>query len=57
MNYEEKKAALEAHYRPEAAKNRLAAWLETNPDMAPKVAKKEVKKAPKVEKPAEEAEE
>jgi len=46
MNYEEKKKELEAHFKPESAALRLAAWLEQNPDEAPKAkpAKKEQKK-------------
>ena len=46
MNYEEKKAELEARFKPASAALKLDAWLLDNPDMAPKTAKKE--KAEKV---------
>ena len=36
MNYEEKKAELEARYKPGSAAHRLEVWLGENPDMAPK---------------------
>ena len=41
MNYEEKKAELEASFKPASAAFKLEAWLLNNPDMAPKAAKKE----------------
>ena len=56
VTYEDMKAELEATYLPEAAAARLARWLEICPDKKPG-AKKAEKKAPKVEKPAEKAEE
>ena len=52
MNYEEKKKELEAHYKPEAVAIRLAAWLELNPDEAPKA--KPAKKEEKADKKADE---
>ena len=48
MNYEEKKAELEARYKPGSAAYRLELWLKDNPDMAPKP--KAAKKEKKVEK-------
>ena len=45
--YEEMKKIIEGSYNPDAAKIRLARWLEVNPDKAPKAkkaAKKEEKK-------------
>jgi len=45
--YEEMKKMIEETYTADAAKHRLARWLEVNPDKAPKakkVAKKEEKK-------------
>ena len=48
MNYEEKKAELEATYLPSAAAYRLEKWLELNPDKSPK-AKKTAKKESKKE--------
>ena len=53
MNYEEKKAELEARFKPASAAVKLAYWLEENPDEAPKPAKKAAKKV----EPVEEAEE
>ena len=53
MNYEEKKADLEAMFKPATAALKLEAWLLDNPDMAPKAAKKAAKKV----EPVEEAEE
>ena len=46
MDYNEKKAELEAKFKPASAVTRLALWLENNPDMAPKskAAPKEAKK-------------
>jgi len=41
MDYEKKKAELEARFKPVSAANKLEAWLLDNPDMAPKAAKKE----------------
>ncbi len=41
MNYDEKKADLEAMFKPATAALKLEAWLLDNPDMAPKPAKKE----------------
>ena len=40
MNYEEKKAELEARFKPASAALKLDAWLLDNPDMAPKAEKK-----------------
>jgi len=40
MDYEKKKAELEARFKPVSAANKLEAWLLDNPDMAPKAAKK-----------------
>ena len=57
MNYEEKKAELEATFKPASAALKLEAWLLDNPDMAPKqkkAEKKAEKKEEKVEKKAEE---
>ena len=54
MNYEEKKADLEAMFKPATAALKLEAWLLDNPDMAPKAQKKAEKKEEKVEKEAEE---
>ncbi len=41
MDYNEKKAELEASFKPASAALKLEAWLLDNPDMAPKAAKKE----------------
>tara|TARA_R110002167_G_scaffold365779_1_gene591409 strand:+ start:836 stop:994 length:159 start_codon:yes stop_codon:yes gene_type:complete len=41
MDYNEKKAELEAKFKPASAAMRLESWLLDNPDMAPKAAKKE----------------
>ena len=46
--YEEMKKIIEETYTADAAKHRLARWLEVNPDKAPK-AKKVAKKADKKE--------
>jgi len=54
--YNKIKAELEAQFKNPA--RYIAAWLEANPDLAPKAAAKKVEnKAPKEEKPAEKAEE
>ena len=51
MDYNEKKAELEAKFKPASAANRLELWLESNPNMAPKAkaAPKEAKKEAKKE--------
>ena len=41
MEYNDKKAELEARFKPASAAHKLEAWLLNNPDMAPKAAKKE----------------
>lgn len=48
MDYNEKKAELEARFKPVSAALKLDAWLLDNPDMAPKAEKKVEKKAEKV---------
>jgi|TARA_Y100000310_G_scaffold53978_1_gene49499 hypothetical protein len=53
MEYKDKKAELEARFKPASAAHKLEAWLLDNPDMAPKAAKKAAKKV----EPVEEAEE
>jgi hypothetical protein len=41
MDYNKKKAELEANFKPASAALKLEAWLLDNPDIAPKAVKKE----------------
>ena len=43
MNYEEAKKYYEETFLPASAAKRLAAWVEDNPDLAPKAKKVEKK--------------
>ena len=43
MNYEEAKKYYEETFLPASAAKRLAAWVENNPDLAPKAKKVEKK--------------